>query len=58
MFAYLNIVRKSILEFAKSFIKQLPKSKNLNTDMLANLGSSISLKFKKTIPIEILAHLK
>lgn len=57
MTTYLSKVKKLISEFVELSIKQLPRSKNSNVDALANLESSINLKFRRSIPIEILAHL-
>lgn len=56
MIAYLSKVKKLISKFVELSIKKLPRSKNLNADALANLESSINLEFKRSIPIEVLAH--
>lgn len=56
MLANLNKVRKLILKFIEFLIEQFPISENSNADVLANLGSSINLEFKRTILIKILTH--
>lgn len=57
MSIYLAMVKKLQYEFKEFFIEQLPRSENLDVDALANLGSSISSKYKRTIILEILACL-
>lgn len=56
MFVYLKKVKKLQFEFVEFLIEQLPRSKNFDADPLANLGSSINSKYRKTISIEIFAH--
>lgn len=57
MSTYLNKVRKFNSKFTKFLIEQLLNTKNSNVDALVNLGSSTNLEFKRTILVEILAHL-
>lgn len=56
MFAYLSKVKKLQSEFKEFSIKQLLRNKNSDVNTLPNLGSSISSKYRRIIPIEILAH--
>lgn len=57
IFLYLSKVKKLLSEFEDISIEQLPRSKNLNADALTNLWSPLGLEYRRTIPIEIFAHL-
>lgn len=56
MSAYLARVKKLQSEFEEFSIEQLPKRKNSDVNTLANLRSSISSEYRRTIPMEILDH--
>lgn len=57
MSTYLAKVRKLQSNFEEFLIDQLPRSENCDVDALANLGSSISSKYRRMLPVEILTYL-
>lgn len=56
MSTYLSKVKKLQYEFEELSIVQLPRKKNSDADVLANLGSSIVSKYRQTILVEILTQ--
>lgn len=56
MSTYISKVKKLQSEFEEFLIEQLQRSKNSDANALANLGSSISSEYRRTILVEIFAH--
>lgn len=54
--ANLAKVKKLQFEFEEFTIEQLPKRENSYADMLANLRSSISSEYRRTVLVEINTH--
>lgn len=55
MIAYLKKVKGMIGEFIQFDMQHLSRTKNTQTDALANLGTSVDTELYKTIPVIYLA---